>query len=76
MQPMDMEARRLVAAERIERLRRDALPASRVPGRLRRGAGAVLVAAGLRLAGQCVWLVAAEPAPLTREANRDDVVWG
>jgi hypothetical protein len=56
-----MQARQLIAAERIERLRRDARP--RVPGPVRRRAGAFLVASGLRLAGQAVWFVAAEPAP-------------
>jgi hypothetical protein len=60
LQPTDMQARQLIAAERIERLRRDAAP--RVPGPMRRRAGAFLVASGLRLAGQCVWFVAAEPA--------------
>ena len=63
LQPTDMTAaRRLIAAERIDRLRRDARPTPRVPGPLRRRAGAFLVASGLRLAGQCVWFVAAEPA--------------
>jgi hypothetical protein len=56
----DIEARALLAAERTERLRGDAAP--RVPGPVRRRAGAFLVASGLRLAGQCVWFVAAEPA--------------
>jgi hypothetical protein len=62
-QPNDMYARQLVAAERIERLRRDARSTPRVAGPVRRRAGAFLVASGLRLAGQCVWFVAAEPAP-------------
>ena len=63
LQPTDMTARKLIAAERMERLRRDARPATpRVPGPVRRRAGAFLVASGLRLAGQCVWFVAAEPA--------------
>jgi hypothetical protein len=63
LQPTDMQARQLIAAERIERLRRDAWPARpRVAGPVRRRAGAFLVASGLRLAGQCVWFVAAEPA--------------
>jgi hypothetical protein len=63
LQPTDMKARQLIAAERIERLRRDARPpAPRVAGPVRRRAGAFLVASGLRLAGQCVWFVAAEPA--------------
>ena len=63
LQPTDMNARQLIAAERIERLRRDARPsAPRVAGPVRRRAGAFLVASGLRLAGQCVWFVAAEPA--------------
>ncbi len=63
LQPTDMQARQLIAAERIERLRRDARPVPRVAGPVRRRAGALLVASGLRLAGQCVWFVAAEPAP-------------
>jgi hypothetical protein len=63
LQPTDMTARRLIAAERIERLRRDARSEPRVAGPVRRRAGAMLVTAGLRLAGQCVWFVAAEPAP-------------
>jgi len=63
LQPTDMHVRHLIAAERIERLRRDAWPAPpRVAGPVRRRAGAFLVASGLRLAGQCVWFVAAEPA--------------
>jgi hypothetical protein len=63
LQPTDTKARQLIAAERIERLRRDARPsAPRVAGPVRRRAGAFLVASGLRLAGQCVWFVAAEPA--------------
>jgi len=63
LQPTDSKARQLIAAERIERLRRDARPsAPRVAGPVRRRAGAFLVASGLRLAGQCVWFVAAEPA--------------
>jgi hypothetical protein len=61
LQPTDMQTRQLLAAERIERLRRSAGPERRVPGPVRRRAGAFLVASGLRLAGQCVWLVAAEP---------------
>jgi len=63
LQPTDMTARRLIAGERIERLRMDARPAPRAAGPVRRRAGAFLVASGLRLAGQCVWFVAAEPAP-------------
>jgi hypothetical protein len=63
LQPTDMTTRRLIAAERIERLRRDARSEPRVAGPVRRRAGAFLVASGLRLAGQCVWFVAAEPAP-------------
>jgi hypothetical protein len=63
LQPTDMTARRLIATERMERLRRDARPNPRVAGPVRRRAGAFLVASGLRLAGQCVWFVAAEPAP-------------
>ena len=63
LQPTDMTARRLIAAERIERLRRDARSEPRVAGPVRRRAGVMLVTAGLRLAGQCVWFVAAEPAP-------------
>ena len=59
---MTTDARRVVAAERIERLRRDARSEARVPGPVRRRAGAMLVSAGLRVAGQCVWFVAAEPA--------------
>ncbi len=63
LQPTDMHARQLIAAERIERLRCDARPTRlRVAGPVRRRAGAFLVASGLRLAGQCVWFVAAEPA--------------
>jgi hypothetical protein len=62
LQPTDMTTRQLIAAERIERLRRDARPRARVAGPVRRRAGAFLVASGLRLAGQCVWFVAAEPA--------------
>ena len=63
LQPTDTKARQLIAAERIERLRLDARPsAPRVAGPVRRRAGAFLVASGLRLAGQCVWFVAAEPA--------------
>ena len=63
LQPTDMHVRHLIAAERIERLRRDAWPAPpRVAGPVRRRAGAFLVASGLRLAGQCVWFVAAAPA--------------
>jgi hypothetical protein len=62
LQPTDMQARQLIAGERIERLRRDAQPRPRVPGPVRRRVGAFLVASGLRLAGQCVWFVAAEPA--------------
>jgi len=54
LQPTDMNVRRLIAAERIERLRRDAWPAPpRVAGPVRRRAGAFLVASGLRLGGQC-----------------------
>ncbi|HET7170880.1 MAG TPA: hypothetical protein VFI18_04525 [Gaiellales bacterium] len=49
LQPTDTQARQLIAAERIERLRHDTRP--RVPGTLRRRAGAFLVASGLRLAG-------------------------
>ena len=64
LQPMNTDTRRIIAAERIERLRRDARPEPRVPGRVRRRAGAFLVASGLRLAGQCVWFVAAEPATI------------
>jgi hypothetical protein len=63
LQPTDMQGRMLFAAERIEQLRRDARPARRAAGPVRRRAGAFLVASGLRLAGQCVWFVAAEPAP-------------
>lgn len=63
LQATDIETRQLIAAERIERLRRDARPRARVAGPVRRRAGAFLVASGLRLAGQCVWFVAAEPAP-------------
>jgi len=63
LQPTDTQARNLFAAERIEQLRRDARPAPRAAGPVRRRAGAFLVASGLRLAGQCVWFVAAEPAP-------------
>jgi hypothetical protein len=63
LQPTDMQTRQLIAAERIERLLRDARPPARVAGPVRRRAGAFLVASGLRLAGQCVWFVAAEPAP-------------
>jgi hypothetical protein len=63
LQHTDIHTRRLITAERIERLRRDARPDPRVPGPVRRRAGAFLVASGLRLAGQCVWFVAAEPAP-------------
>ena len=62
LQPVNTDARRVIAAERIERLRRDARPEPRVPGPVRLRAGAFLVAAGLRVAGQCVWFVAAEPA--------------
>ena len=62
LQPTDTKVRQLIAAERIERLRRDARPQPRVAGPVRRRAGAFLVASGLRLAGQCVWFVAAEPA--------------
>ena len=62
LQPTDMTTRQLIAAERIERLRRDARPKARVAGPVRRRVGAFLVASGLRVAGQCVWFVAAEPA--------------
>ena len=63
LQPIDIQARQVIAAERIERLRRDAWPTRpRLAGPVRRRAGAFLVASGLRLAGQCVWFVAAEPA--------------
>ena len=51
LQPTDMQTRQLVAAERIQRLRRDARPEPGVPGPVRRRTGAFLVASGLRIAG-------------------------
>jgi hypothetical protein len=47
--PNDIEGRRLIAAERFQRLRGDARPA-RTVGATRRRLGALLVTAGARLA--------------------------
>ena len=50
MQSLDVQARKLLAAERFELLRSEAQPARRVPGTIRRSLGQLLVAAGRRLA--------------------------
>ncbi len=50
MQSLDVQARKLLAAERFELLRSEAQPARRVPGTIRRSLGPLLVAAGRRLA--------------------------
>ncbi|MDX6523169.1 MAG: hypothetical protein QOI17_682 [Gaiellales bacterium] len=50
MHPNDTEGRRLIAAERVQRLRGDARPDCRPVGATRRRLGALLVSAGARLA--------------------------
>jgi hypothetical protein len=50
MHHSDTEARRLIAAERFQRLRGDARPVFRPVGATRRRLGALLVSAGARLA--------------------------
>jgi hypothetical protein len=50
MHQLDVQARRLLAAERFDRLRGDAQPAGSAASQLRRGLGHLLVAAGRRLA--------------------------
>ncbi len=59
MQPIDGDARRLIAAERIERLRMDAETPERGTRSPRALIGAALVAAGMRLSREA----AAPPVP-------------
>jgi hypothetical protein len=50
MHQLDVQARKLLAAERFELLLSEAQPTGRVRGQLRRRTGQLLVAAGHRLA--------------------------
>jgi hypothetical protein len=50
MQPIDTEVRRVLAADRLERLRGAAAPPARTPGSARIRLGRLLIAAGLRFA--------------------------
>ncbi len=52
MYPIDVQGRKLLAAERVELLGADAKPTLRPGRRLRRQLGRFVIAAGLRLAPQ------------------------